>query len=94
MNFEKFSKLPDKLFGLLFWNIFAFYGVAFVCLGVLALFGVKPVEFNGEPVYGVWGFVLSIVMAPFIALVMAFAIWLLLIVGNFLLRLFIRARRN
>ena len=88
---QKFSKLPDNLFGLLYWNIFSVYAVIFICLGLLALLEVKAVEFNGEPTYGILGLVVSLIMAPLMALVTTFATWLLLIVGNFILRLFVKS---
>ena len=91
MELKKYKELPSNLFGLLFWNIFFLYGPVFLCLGFLALFGVKPVEFNGEPTYGVWGLVMSLIMAPFMSLVTAFTIWILVIVGNFILKLIVRS---
>lgn len=62
----------------------------FVILGFLALFDLKPVEFNGEPTYGVLGLTVSLIMAPFMSLVSAFTVWVLLIIGNFILKLFVK----
>lgn len=90
MLLKKYIELPKNLFGLLYWNIFSIYVVIFIFVGLLALFGVKPVEFNGEETYGVLGLIVALIMGPFMALVTAFATWLLLIVGNFILRIFVR----
>lgn len=92
MELKKYKELPVNLFGLLFWNIFSLYGVVFVCLGFLALFGVKPVEFNGEPTYGFLGLIASLIMAPFMSLVTAFTVWILVVIGNLILKLFVRFR--
>jgi hypothetical protein len=64
--------------------------VIFIFVGLLALFGVKPIEFNGEETYGFLGLIVALIMGPFMALVTAFATWLLLIMGNFILKIFIK----
>jgi hypothetical protein len=93
MFLRKYVELPKNLFGLLYWNIFSIYLLIFIFVGLLSLFGVKPIEFNGEPTYGILGLIASLLMAPFIALVTTFATWLLLKVGNFILRLFARGNQ-
>ena len=90
MKLSNYSKLPDKFFGLIFWNTLALYSVVFIILGILALLGIKPVEFNGEPTYGIVGLLLSLVMAPFVSFFTAFSVWILVIVGNFFLRIIIK----
>jgi hypothetical protein len=90
MFLKKYIELPKNLFGLLYWNIFSIYIVIFIFVGLLALFGVKPIEFNGEETYGFLGLIVALIMGPFMALVTAFATWLLLIVGNFILKIFIK----
>jgi len=90
MQFKKYSKLPDNFFKLVFWNTFPLYSAVFIVLGLLALFGIKPVEFNDEPTYGFIGLLVSLVMAPFMSLFTAFAVWILLFVGNFILRIFVK----
>ena len=93
MDLSKFSQLPPNLFGLLFWNYFFVYVVILIITGLLALFNIKPVDFNGEPTYGVLGFIASVLMSPIMAFVTAVSTWLLLILGNFVLRLFFN-RKN
>jgi len=89
-KFEKYRKLPENFFGLLFWNIFSLYAVIFACLGLLALFGIKPIEFNDEPTYGIFGLMVSLLMAPLMALVTSSATWLLVVVGNFILKFLLK----
>ena len=90
MFLKKYVELPKNLFGLLYWNIFSIYIVIFIFVGLLSLFGIKPVEFNGEETYGFLGLIVALLMAPFMALVTTFATWLLLIIGNFILKIFVR----
>jgi hypothetical protein len=93
MDLRKYKELPANLFGMLFWNTFSLYGVVFICLGFLALFGIKPVEFNGEPTYGILGMLISLIMTPVMSLVTAFAIWILMIAGNFIFKIFVKLKR-
>jgi hypothetical protein len=93
MFLKKYTELPNNLFGLLYWNIFGIYFLVFICLGLLAVFEIKPVEFNGEPTYGVVGLLVSLIMAPFMSLVTAFTVWLLLIVGNFILKIVTKLKK-
>jgi hypothetical protein len=88
---KKYRELPKNLFGLLFWNMFSVYMVIFIFVGLLALFGVKPMEFNGKPTYGILGLIVALIVGPFAALIWAFATWLLLITGNFILRVFVKS---
>lgn len=90
MNLKKYKELPEGLFGKLFWNIFFAYLVIFLVLGLLSLTGIKPIEFNGEPTYGFMGLVSALLMAPLIALSTSFAIWLIMIFGNLIMKVFVR----
>ncbi|MEO9965125.1 MAG: hypothetical protein ABJF11_05010 [Reichenbachiella sp.] len=85
---EQFERKPENLFGKLFWNMLFCLApiVLFVSLFVLA--GVVPMNFNDELYYGPVGFVLVILLAPFISLGWAIVIWLYYSVGNYFLRLF------
>jgi len=90
MQLKKYVKPPEAFFGLIFWNTFFLYAPVFIVLGFLALFGVKPIEFNGEPTYGVVGLLVSLIMAPFVSFFTAFAVWILVMTGNLILKLFMR----
>lgn len=90
MFLKKYADLPKNVFGMLFWNIFCIYIVIFTVVGLLALFNVRPIEFNGEPTYGIVGLITALLFAPLMALVTAFTTWLLLIAGNFILKTVVR----
>ena len=94
MFLRKYRQLPANLFGLLYWNLFGALMIISTFVGILSLLGVKPVEFNGEPTYGVAGFISSILLAPLMALVITIMTWLFLIAGNFLLRLFVKENQD
>jgi hypothetical protein len=94
MNLNHYKKLPESLFGLIFWNVFLFFMPIFLVLGILALTGIKPVEFNDKPTYGILGIVWVIVLGPLMSLVTSFAIWIFLTVGNWILRLILKIRKS
>lgn len=58
--------------------------------GVLSLFNILPVDFNGKPTYGFAGLALSILACPFIALIFSCANWLFLNFGILLSKLFLK----
>jgi hypothetical protein len=90
MKLTEYKKLPTNLFGLIFWNILSLFLPIFIALGILALLGIKPVEFNDQPTYGIVGLITSLAMGPFMSFVTAFAIWSMLKVGNFIFKLFVK----
>ena len=94
MNLSKYKKLPDNLFGLVFWNVFLFLMPIFLVLGVLALAGIKPVDFNDKPTYGILGIVWAVVLGPLMSLVITLTIWIFLTIGNLILRLMLKAKKN
>lgn len=90
MKLNKFKDLPSNFFGKIFWNIFFAYLVIFLVLGILALLEIRPIEFNGEPTYGFVGFISAILITPLIALPTSFTVWILMVFGNFIMRLFVK----
>lgn len=85
---KQFESKPENLFTKLFWNMF-FCIAPFVLFGSLfILAGVIPMNFNKEPYYGPIGFVLAILLAPFISMAWAIVIWFYYSVGNYFLRVF------
>lgn len=92
MTLKNYTELPKNLFGLLYWNIFGVYFFIFFIIGLLSLMGVRPIEFNGQDTYGFLGLVVALVMGPFMALVTTFATWIILIVGNFVLKVFVKIK--
>ncbi len=85
---KQFEEKPVNLFGKLFWNMF-FCLAPFISLGsLLVLFGVVPFNFNDEPYYGVVGFLMTLVLIPWISLCFAILLWIYFSIGNYFLRLF------
>ena len=94
MNLSQYKKLPDNLFGLIFWNVFLFFMPIFLVLGVLALIGIKPVDFNDKPTYGILGMVWTVVLGPLMSLVTTLTIWIFLTIGNLILRLILKTKKS
>ena len=65
----------------LFWS-YTFCSIPFLLLaGLLALFKIAPVYFNEAPVYGLKGFIVSIVFIPFTGIILSSCNWLALNFG-------------
>jgi hypothetical protein len=94
MNLSQYKKLPGNLFGLISWNVFLFFMPIFLVLGILAMVGIKPVDFNDKPTYGIWGVVWAVVLGPLMSLVTTLTIWIFLKIGNLILRLLLKAGRR
>jgi len=90
MKWNQYRKLPENLFGLLFWNVFSFLMPIFLVLSLLALFGIKPIEFNDEPTYGILGVLWAIIFGPLFSLLFTVSVWIFLAIGNFIFKLFLR----
>ncbi|GAA5040155.1 hypothetical protein GCM10011506_40320 [Marivirga lumbricoides] len=90
MKLNKYKDLPSGLFGKLFWNIFFAYLVLFLIVGLLSLFGIKSVSFNDEPTFGLMGLLSALLIAPLTALSTSFAIWLLMMIGNVVMKMFVK----
>jgi hypothetical protein len=88
-SLSKYSGKPNSLFKKIF-VIFSFAYLPFLVLCItLVSFGLMPVNFNGEDIYGLKGVVVLICFAPvFILMFSAFA-YLWFIFGNFVLQLFV-----
>lgn len=85
---EKYGEKPKNLFGILFVNFLFAYTPFALFLGVLSLLEIFPVNFNGEKVYGIKGFLVLVMFIPFIVLTLSFFTWLYFIIGNFFLKIF------
>jgi hypothetical protein len=86
---SKYSGKPNSLFKKIFMT-FSFAYLPFLLLFVILVsFGLMPVNFNGEDIYGLKGVVVLICFAPvFILMFSAFA-YLWFVFGNFVLQLFV-----
>jgi hypothetical protein len=90
MKLNHYKQLPQNLFGLISWNVFMFLTPIFLVLGILALIGVKPIEFGDKPTYGIMGIVWAVCLGQLMSLVTTLTIWIFLRVGNLVLRLIVR----
>lgn len=87
---KQFEKKPERLFEKIFWNMF-FCLAPLVLLGSLfVLFGTVPFTFNEEPYYGIVGFLMTLVLIPWVSLCFAIVFWMYYSIGNYFLRLFIK----
>ncbi len=82
MKLKEISGLPTSLFRLLYVN-FLFGNLFFMLiLGAFSFFGMYPVNFNDEAVYGIKGFLVLVLFTPFTSLVFVSLFWIWLKVGN------------
>jgi len=73
----------------MFWAyVFGFTPFLLLC-GILALFNVKAITFNGTPRYGIEGLVIAILFIPFFGLIFSVINWLILNLGNILYNKFV-----
>lgn len=78
----------------MFWS-YTFCAIPFALLaGILALFSIMPVYFNGAPNYGFKGFIIPIVFIPFIGLLFSVTNWLALNFGTVLYNAFLRLTKK
>ena len=82
VKIKEFSKLPENLFRLLFINIFFINLFFMTFLGIFSLFGIFPVNFNDEEVFGIKGLLVMIIFTPFTTLTYVSLIWIGLKLGN------------
>jgi len=82
--------LPKNLFLLLFWNISFAFLIIFLLKGMLSFMDYSTVTFNEEPALGLTGFVVNIIIFPIMSLLTSFSLWLLILFGNFILKLVLR----
>lgn len=91
---SKYSGKPTSLFKKTFVTLSFAYLPFLVLFVILVSFGLLPVNFNDEDIYGLKGVVVLICFAPiFVFMFSAFAyLWFLF--GNFVLQLFISLLPN
>jgi hypothetical protein len=78
--------MTDKPFTFkkLFWA-YTFAIIPFALLGgILSLFKILPVSFNGKDEYGWFGFIISVAGIPFFSTIMSCCNWIILNWGNLL----------
>ena len=84
--FEKFSTKPQIFFGFLFWNFLFGYFPIGLLIAILSLLGNVGFTLNNKEVYGLIGFILYIILIPFVALIFSSVSWMFLSIGNFILK--------
>ena len=68
----------------LFWS-YTFCCIPFAILaGILALAHISPVYFNEVPTYGLKGFIIAILLIPFLGIIFSAVNWIFLNFGYFL----------
>ena len=83
-----------SLKNLLIWFMLGFLSIALL-IGVLSLFGVIPVYFNGKEYFGIFGFLISIGIALFCSLIISLACYVILNLGRFIyIRVFVPSNNN
>ncbi len=86
--FKNFSTKPENLFGFLFWNFLFGYLPFGLLVAILSLLGNVAFMLNDKPVFGLIGFIMYIILIPFIALILSSVCWVYLSIGNFILKQF------
>ncbi len=90
MFLEKYRLLPNKLFGIIFWNMFFFLFVIHCIRGILILLGDPSVELEGVDISVTQNFLSNFIALPLFAVMISGLIWLFLKFGNLCLKLFIK----
>ena len=86
---SKYSQKPESLFRKIFITLFFAYIPFLILFIILAGFGVIPVNFNNEKVYGIKAVIILICFAPFIVLMFSTFAYISFVFGNFILKIFI-----
>ncbi len=94
MDFLKeFSEKPKKLFQFFFWNMLFGYLPIGLLSAFLSLFGKTPFMLNKEPIYGIFGFLLSLILTtPLFGFGIALMCWVFFSIGNFIIRIITRSK--
>jgi len=86
---SKYSGKPTSLFKKIFVTFLFAYLPFLVLFVILVSFGLMPVNFNNEEIYGLKGVVVLVCFAPiFVFMFSAFA-YLWFVFGNFVLQVFV-----
>lgn len=58
--------------------------------GILSLLNIFPIIFNGNPTYGIKGFLVALLLIPFVSLMFGCLNWAFLNLGVFFQRFFVK----
>jgi hypothetical protein len=86
---SRYSVKPKSLFNKIFITLLFAYIPFLLLFTILAGFGIMPVNFNNENVYGVKAIIVLICFTPFIVLMFSAFGYLSFIFGNFIIKIFI-----
>jgi hypothetical protein len=86
---SKYSEKPKSLFRKIFVTLLFAYIPFLILYVILAGFGIMPVNFNNENVYGIKAIIVLICFAPFMVLMFSVFAYLSFAFGNFILKTFI-----
>jgi hypothetical protein len=86
---SKYSKKPKFLFKKIFVILFFAYLPFLILYMALAGFGIMPVNFNDEKVYGLKAIIIETCFTPFIVFMISGLAYLSFVFGNFILRFFL-----
>ena len=86
---SKYSEKPKSLFRKIFITLFFAYIPFLILYIILAGFGIMPVNFNGEEVYGIKAVIVLICFAPLLVLMFTIFGYLSFVFGNFILKIFV-----
>lgn len=88
-NLSKYSGKPNTLFKKIFVT-FSFAYLPFLILFIILVsFGLMPVNFNNEDIYGLKGAVVLVSFAPIFVFMCSTFAYLWFLFGNFVLQLFV-----
>ena len=85
----KYSGTPKSLFKKIFVTLLFAYIPFLILYIILAVFGIMPVNFNDEKVYGLKAAIILICFAPFFVFIFSTFAYLTFIFGNFVLKTFV-----
>ena len=79
-----------EFFFFLLKGVAGFYIPTTIFLAFFTLFGVIPINFNGEQYYGMAGFIFHLLFSPFMILVLTISMWVPLFFGIKMSSLFLK----
>jgi hypothetical protein len=86
---SSYSGKPKSLFKKIFVTLLFAYLPFLILYIILAVFGIMPVNFNDEKVYGLKAAIILICFAPFLVFMFSAFAYLSFVFGNFILRIFV-----
>jgi hypothetical protein len=88
-NLSKYSGKPNSLFKKIFVTFSFAYLPFLVLFVILVSFGLMPVNFNNEDIYGLKGVVVLVCFAPIFVFMLSTFAYLWFVFGNFVLQVFV-----